>query len=239
MTMEMKKILKNINFKIKKGEIIALIGENGSGKTTLTKLILGLYPPSEGTLKFCNNCYFLYSTSYILSKIAIYLQDNYIFHATIQENIGFGNIKQISNHKLIVDSLYKSGGINILNKMPKGFDTWLKRDVNQEGVTLSGGEEQKIGIARLLISNKDIYIFDEPGASLDPISEVEQLFNIKNSLKEKTIIFITHRIGLAKLADRIFVLDKGELIEEGSHDKLFKQKGKYTEFYLQQSSWYD
>lgn len=232
-------ILKNLNFKIKKGEIIALIGENGSGKTTLTKLILGLYSPSKGILKFNNTCYSLYSSSYILTKIAIYLQDNYIFHATIGENIGFGNISKISDYDLIISSLDKSGGLDILNKMPKGLHTWLKRDVEQEGITLSGGEEQRVGIARLLMSNKELYIFDEPGASLDPIAEVEQLLSIRNNLQGKTIIFITHRIGLAKLANRIFVLDNGELIEEGTHEELFKQEGKYAQFYLQQSSWYN
>lgn len=232
-------VLKNINLKIHKGETIALVGINGSGKSTLVKLLLEVYKQTSGELLFFGIPYSEYKRGFINSCIGAFFQKFYIFHATLKENVGFGDIDNIDDEEKIIKALSKGGAENILHKLPKGIKNWIRNDVEKEGAALSGGEKQKIAVSRAHMSDKEIMIFDEPAAALDPIAEMEQFMNIKEKINDRTAILISHRVGFARLADRIIVLNDGEVAEEGTHDELISKNGIYAEFFNKQAQWYD
>ena len=232
-------VLKNINLKINKGEIIALVGVNGSGKSTLVKMLLEVYKQTSGELLFFGKPYSMYKRGFINSCIGAFFQNFYIFHATLKENVGFGDIENINDEVKIIKAISKGGAKKILDKLPKGINNWIRKDVEKEGAALSGGEKQKVAVSRAHMSDKEIMIFDEPAAALDPIAEMEQFMNIKEKIKDRTAILISHRVGFARLADRIVVLNDGEIAEEGTHDYLISKNGIYAEFFNKQAEWYD
>lgn len=231
-------ILHDVSFQIKKGETIALVGENGSGKSTLVKLLLDLYQPTGGSLYFYGVPYSEYSPQAIQSRIGMFFQNFCLFHASLRENVGFGDVKNIENRKMILEAIDKGGCRKLLNRLNDDMELWLKRDVKPDGVMLSGGEQQKIAIARSHMSNRPIVIFDEPASALDPLAEMEQFETIKSKVEGSTAVLISHRVGFARMADRIFVLDQGRLVEVGTHDELLKKNGKYAQFFNMQAEWY-
>jgi ATP-binding cassette subfamily B protein len=232
-------VLNNISFKIKKGEVIALVGYNGSGKSTLVKLLLGLYKPITGELHFCGRPYSEYKQSFIRNFIGVFFQDFYLFHASLRENIGFGDLSNIQNDDKIYDALGKGGAEKVLKKLKNGLNQLIGRQVYSTGAELSGGEKQRIAVSRAHMSDKDIMIFDEPAAMIDSIAEMEQFFNIRKKLNGRTAILVSHRVGFARLADRIIVLNNGRVEEDGSHDELMQKNGVYADFFNQQAHWYD
>ena len=234
-----KEILHNLNFKIRRGETIALVGLNGSGKSTLMKLLLELYQPTKGTLYFCGKPYGQYQKESIRKNIGMFFQDFVLFHASLQENVGFGDLKNIKEESMILAAIKKGGAIKLLEKLPAGLHTWLIKKVKKEGVNLSGGEQQKVAISRAHMSDKDIMIFDEPASALDPIAEMEQFAAIREKIEGRTAILISHRVGFARLADRIIVLDQGMIAETGNHNELMEKDGIYAEFFRTQAKWYD
>lgn len=234
-----KPVLSNLNLKIKKNETIALVGLNGSGKTTLTKLLIGLYRPTSGELLFYQRPYSEYKRGVISSCIGIFFQDVYLFHTPLYENIAYGNIKNINNKEKILESIRKGGAYKILSNLPKGLFTIMGKDVDPEGVELSGGEKQLVAISRTLMSERNIMIFDEPAAKLDPIAEMEQFLKIKKELENCTAILISHRMGFARLADRIIVMENGTIIEEGTHKELMRLNGTYSRMFNEQAMWYE
>lgn len=231
-------VLHNLNFQIKKGETIALVGSNGSGKSTLVKLLVDLYQPDSGKLLFYGKNYKEYPMGSINKEIGMFFQNFYLYHLTIRENVGFGNLKYLKKNKLILDALEKGGALGILNKCGGNLEQILKRDIIKTGLNLSGGEKQKIAVARTHMTDKEILIFDEPAAALDPIAEMEQFSNIKAKTSGKTAILISHRVGFARMADRIFVLEKGYLVEVGTHSELMEKEGIYANFFNHQAQWY-
>ena len=170
----------------------------------------------------------------------MFFQNFYIFHATLRENIGFGDLKNVENEEKIRDAIEKSGVDKMLRDgiFPQGLDTWLDRKVKKDGVMLSGGQQQKVAVARAHMNDKDVIIFDEPAAALDPIAEMEQFYAIREKIAGRTAILISHRVGFARLADRILVLDNGRLVESGTHNELIKLGKVYASFYNEQASWY-
>ena len=230
--------LDNVSFQIKKGETIALVGVNGSGKSTLVKLLLQLYKPFNGELFFYGNEYSSLPEGFLKDKIGAFFQDYHLFHMPIGENVAFGDISNVEDDFKIDCALEKGGAISFVNKLPKGKDTFIYKWVEETGVDFSGGEQQKIAISRTHMSDKDILIFDEPASALDPISELEQFMNIKSKTDGRTAILISHRVGFARLADRIILLNKGKIAEIGTHDELMKNKGLYAEFFNAQAQWY-
>jgi len=135
--------------------------------------------------------------------------------------------------------MQKGGADKLPSRFLKGLEQWLMRDVIKDGAILSGGEKQRIAVSRAHMSDKEILIFDEPAAALDPIAEMKQFAAIREKIEGRTAILISHRVGFARLADRIFVLDKGRMAESGTHEELINQKGIYAKFFQEQSQWYE
>lgn len=223
--------LRNVSCKIRKGTTVALVGENGSGKTTFSKLMLGALTPSEGNIKV--NEKVLSTVLHGFREKISYVPQNYgTFKMTLENNLRLGN------PDIDLDT-YETKFINFNDKLPNGYSTPLG-NVYANSVDLSGGEWQRISIERALIrDNAEVYIMDEPAASLDPIMESELYEHFTKELKGKTIIITSHRLGACSLADYIYVFDHGEIIEEGSHENLIRMHGKYYEMYTAQRSLYE
>lgn len=232
-------VLKDLSFSIKRGETIALVGANGSGKTTLLKVMMGLYRPLSGKLLFQGREYSEYKQGYLSRKIGAFFQDFILFHLTVQENVGLGNTECMEDEKQIWDALEKGGMAKLVATWKNGIHQRLLKNVYSDGIMLSGGESQRMAVARTHMSDKEILIFDEPASMLDPVAEMEQFQYIKQKLKDHTAILVSHRVGFARLADRIFVLDQGRLAECGTHEELLAEKGIYAEMFYQQAKWYD
>ena len=230
--------IENVSLKIISGQIIALCGENGSGKSTIVKLILGLYKPTEGSVKIYGNEAYNISNNVIPDKIGVVFQDFCVYPFTLRENVGFGDIKNIESKDKILNAINKGDATDIL-KQVGNLDAILSRELDNNGHELSGGQWQRLALARAYMSEKDIMIFDEPAAKLDPIAELKQFETIRESLKNKTAILISHRIGFARLADRIIVLKDGKIIEDGKHEDLLALDGEYKKMFDNQAKLYN
>ncbi len=232
-------VLHDLSFDIKKGETIALVGVNGSGKTTLVKLLIGLFTPTKGSLSFYGKPYDCKTRGAVIKKVGMFFQDFHIFHATLRENVGFGDLKKLSNTERIMLAMEKGGADKIPTRFPKGLEQWLLRNVIKDGAMLSGGEKQRVAVSRAHMSDKEILIFDEPAAALDPIAEMKQFHAIREKIEGRTAVLISHRVGFARLADRIMVLNGGRLAESGTHEELMSLNGIYAGFFSEQARWYE
>ncbi|MBO5036541.1 MAG: ABC transporter ATP-binding protein [Clostridia bacterium] len=233
-----KKVLHSISLDVRKGEIIALLGENGSGKSTLIKLLLGIYTPNSGVvLVFGNDAGA--NEEYIRNHISVAFQDFCCYPFSLRENVGFGNISEISKDNNIIDCLKFAQADEILNRA-KNIDRMLGRSIDNEGIELSGGEWQRLALARAYLGAKDIMIFDEPAAKLDPLAEEKQFANIIQYAKThgKTLILVSHRVGFARMADKIVLLKEGRIIESGNHSQLMKANGEYKRMFDSQREMY-
>ncbi|MCL2199815.1 MAG: ABC transporter ATP-binding protein/permease [Defluviitaleaceae bacterium] len=233
-----KDVLHDLTFSIKKGETIALVGLNGSGKSTLVKLLIGLFEPTSGDLRFYGNPYDDKTRGGIMKRVGMFFQDFHIFHATVRENVGFGDLKNLGDEERVRAALEKGDATHIVERFEKGLEQWLQKHVKQDGVWLSGGERQRFAVSRAHMSSKEIQIFDEPAAALDPIAEMKQFQAIHEKIQGSTAILISHRVGFARLADRILVLDDGRLAEDGTHEDLMNKNGIYANFFNEQAQWY-
>lgn len=225
--------LKNISFKIKKGQSISIVGNNGAGKSTLIKLLLRLYDPTEGCILYNGVDIKEYDYDYYQSIFAPVFQD-YVMHAyTLRENLIFNHHK---NEKFINESLSKTGMKEKIQSV--GLDRNYSRRFFNDGIELSGGEEQRIAISRALCKNTEILILDEPTAAIDPLSENKLFKEIFNAVKGKTVIYVSHRMSSTRFSNNILVLNNSQLVESGTHEELLKHNGVYAEMFLQQSSYY-
>lgn len=232
-------VLKDLSFSIHQGETVAIVGLNGSGKTTLLKLLMGLYRPTSGVLRFQGSAYEEYGQDRLKEKIGSFFQDFILFHLTVKENVGLGNIACMDQEKMVFDALKKGGALQLVSSWKHGIHQRLLRNVYRDGMMLSGGESQRIAVSRTHMSDKEILIFDEPASMLDPIAELEQFQHIKEKIRNHTAILVSHRIGFARLADRILVLNHGKIEEMGTHEELLEKNGVYSELFRQQAQWYD
>ena len=232
-----KYILKNINFIIEKGKSYSLVGLNGSGKTTIIKLILNLYTPVQGEILINDINLSCIDMDGYLSKIGVVFQDFMKYPLTVHENISIASVRQMNNRNNIEKAAKLSGADRFIDKLPKKYDTPLFREWD-DGVQLSMGQWQKIAISRAFLEEFPVIILDEPTASLDAYAEFELYKKFKSIVKNKTSILIAHRFSTIKLADVIFVLKNGTIIESGSHDELLKLNGEYAYLYKIQSDAY-
>ncbi|MCW3082602.1 ABC transporter ATP-binding protein [Segetibacter sp.] len=228
---------RNLNFTLHAGEKLALVGENGAGKTTLVKLLVRLYDPTEGRILLDGVDLREYDLSELRLEIGIIFQDFLKYQMTTTENIAVGNISEMDNHSLIAKSAKKSLANIFIEKLPKQYDQMLGRHFHQ-GVELSGGEWQKIALARAYMRDAQLMVLDEPTAALDARSEFEVFQRFSELTKNKSALLISHRFSTVRMANRILVLEKGELLEVGSHDELLQQNGKYAELFELQAMGY-
>lgn len=232
-----KPTLKNINLTIEPGEKVALVGYNGAGKSTLIKLLMRLYDVTQGEIKLGDTDIRNYSIVEYRKYFGVVFQDYQIFAASIGENVKMNCVKD-GDEQAIREALRQSGFEEKLNTLKNGTKTNLTREFDKEGINLSGGEAQKIAIARIFSKDCNMVILDEPSSALDPVSE----YNINQTMlevaKDKTVVFISHRLSTTKNADRIVMLSSGEIIEEGSHEELMNLNGKYAEMFNMQAEKY-
>ncbi len=230
-----KLVLKNISFTIKKGENIALVGRNGAGKTTLIKLLLGFYPPTEGKILINDIDLKKINLHWWWKQVGILFQDFAKYYLTLKENIYFGQIKKIDDYK-IIEALKKAQGEDLL-KGKKALNQILGRWF-EEGEEISVGQWQKVAIARALYRNAPLLILDEPTSNIDPESEEKIFENLVDLYRDKTLLFISNRFSTVRKADKIFVIDQGDIIEKGDHKQLLKLNGLYAQFFKTQEKGY-
>lgn len=231
-----REIISDLNLKIRKGEKIAVVGPNGAGKTTIAKLICGLYRPTKGVILAEGKPIDAYNINEYHSLFSAVFQDITILPATIEENIA-ASPNDIDELRLN-NALKLSGFDAKVNGLPKGKNTHLVRGIYPDAVDLSGGEIQRLALARALYKNGRFLILDEPTAALDPIAESQIYQQYNEMVKVKTSLFISHRLASTRFCDRILFIENGCIVEDGSHDELMEKKGKYYELYQIQSHYY-
>lgn len=229
--------LKNVSLKLNKGEKIAIVGYNGAGKTTLIKLLLRLYDPTEGEVLFNGVNAKNYKLDDYRAKIGTVFQDFKIYAASIGENVMNGHYRE-EDRETVESALEASGFGDKLRTLENGIDTTLTREFDDKGTNLSGGEAQKVAIARVFARPYELIIMDEPSSALDPIAEYELNQAISRYAADKTVIFISHRLSTTRMADRIYMFANGSLEEVGSHDELMAKGGKYAEMFDLQAEKY-
>ncbi|GFI46467.1 lipid A export ATP-binding/permease protein MsbA [Lachnospiraceae bacterium] len=228
-------VLEAVSFALHEGEKLALVGRNGAGKTTIVKLMLGLYTPQQGRILWIGqDIREIPYEKYIRSFGAVF-QDFKLVAASLAENVAMG---EAGDRAEIMRALDAAGLSGLLPRLSKSIDTQLLRKFDQEGVNLSGGEAQKIAIARAFYKNAPVLILDEPTAALDPISEQDIFKVIQGNLQGKTAVFISHRLSACRICDRILVLDRGRVLQQGPHHILAAQEGLYRRMWETQKSFY-
>jgi ATP-binding cassette subfamily B protein len=214
-----------------------LVGENGAGKTTLVKLLARLYDPTEGRILLDGHDLREYDLAELHKQVGVIFQDFLRYHMTVSQNIAVGNIYEKDDRELIENSAKQSLADLLIQRLPGKYDQALGKRFNQ-GVELSGGEWQKIALARAYMKHAQLMILDEPTAALDARAEYEVFQRFAELTKDKTAVLISHRFSTVRMADRILVLDKGELLEDGSHRELLDKNGRYAELFNLQAMGY-
>lgn len=231
------KALDSVNFKISPGETIAIVGENGSGKTTLGRILVGLFDPTEGQVLLGGKNIADVNRDAAFEGVSAVFQKYQKYQMTLRDNVHISNTTFDTDENNIKDALSKSG-LNITDQsFTDGLHTMLSREF--DGVELSGGQWQRVAIARGYYRSHEIILLDEPTAAVDPIEESNIYRQFAELSKNKTAILITHRLGSTKLADRILVLSQGKLVESGTHEELMNQNKVYAQMYIAQSQWYE
>ena len=235
------KVIHNLSFKIEKGRTYALVGHNGAGKSTIIKLLMRFYDPSEGEILLNGKNIKEYNLQKYRALFATAFQDFQIFSLSVMENVLMRSEKEngkpfdSEDEEQVIHALEMAGVYKKIKSLPQGIHTILTKEFAEDGAVLSGGEYQKIVVARAFIKNSPFKIFDEPSSALDPIAEYQLFDSILKNCREKTMLFISHRLSSVQNADAVFMLENGTIIEEGSHRSLMKKKGAYADMYEKQA----
>lgn len=226
-------VLNDISFTLQPRKKTAIVGQNGAGKTTLIKLLCGLYKPTSGQILIDGTPVNCSQLSALQNNFGVVFQDFTLFDGTLKNIIAN---EASENEKKIVDVLKQSGFEKSLRKLPEGIHTNI--GIQENGVQLSGGEAQKVAIARALYANRPWVILDEPTAALDPLAEIEIYTHLNELIKDKSAIYISHRMSSCQFCDDIIVLDKGKIIQRGTHEMLYKEQGLYQKLWNAQANYF-
>lgn len=227
--------LKGVNLTIKKGEHIVIVGVNGSGKTTLSKILAGAYLPASGSVLYDDQELRRLDRDSLYKNVSVVSQDFVHYNFTLRENIGIGDLTRINDDEHF-NKIIKNIEMEELTQTIGGIDTQLGREFN--GQELSGGEWQKVAIARGLFKESDLIILDEPTSALDPLVEYDILTKFTKLIQEKTSVIISHRVGICRTADKIVVMKDGRIVECGTHEMLKEAGGEYSRIWSEQAKWY-
>ncbi|MBR3809959.1 MAG: ABC transporter ATP-binding protein [Clostridia bacterium] len=236
-TEDMDYIIKNVSFKIEKGQTVAVVGHNGAGKTTLSKLLMRLYDVTDGEILYNGRNIKEYDLPKYREKFASVFQDYKVFAMTVAENVLTEEVTD-ENKEIAVNALKMSGAYEKIGGLPDKEDSLLTKEFDKEGIQLSGGETQKVTIARLFARDFSIAVLDEPSSALDPVAESKMYDALMEGTKGKTVIYISHRLSSATHSDKILVFNKGNLCEQGTHEELIAKNGEYAEMFTLQASGY-
>jgi ATP-binding cassette subfamily B protein len=222
--------LVNISFTLKKGETVAFVGPSGSGKSTLVKLLVGLYRPNSGVISYNNYSQDEILTSDLRNQLGLVSQESQLFSGTIRDNLLF--VKPSATEQEMFDVLHRAAADTLLQRAEKGLDT----QIGEGGIKVSGGEKQRISIARALLRNPRLMVFDEATSALDSITEKDITRTVRevSGQRDRMNVLIAHRLSTIMHADRIYVLEKGRIIEQGTHVQLIEEKGLYFAMWRQQ-----
>jgi len=229
--------LRNINLHIRPGEKIALVGRNGAGKTTLIKLLTRLYDPTEGQILLDGVDLRDYDLRDLRQRIGVIFQDFVRYHLAAAENVGFGQIEALEDRPRIVASAQKSGAHPVINALPEQYETMLGRWFSK-GRDLSGGEWQKIALARAFMRDCEMIVLDEPTAALDAENELRVFQQFRELTEDRMAVLISHRFSTVRMADRIFVIEDGQVTEQGTHADLLAEGGTYARLFTLQAESY-
>ena len=232
-------VLKNLNMKFEGKKTYALVGHNGAGKSTIIKLLLRFYDPTEGEILLNGRNIKEYNLQKYRSLFATAFQDNRMFSMSVADNVTLGeDIPAEKREAIVTEALKLSGVYDKVMSLPQGINTTLTREFDDSGAVLSGGEFQKIVVSRAFARSCPVKVFDEPSSALDPIAEYQLFDNILKACKENTLLFISHRLSSVQNADHVFLLENGEVREEGTHRELIDRKGLYADMYQKQAENY-
>lgn len=226
--------IKNLSFCIDRNTVVAMVGHNGAGKSTIIKLLLRLYDPTSGEVLVNGRDIKEYNLKAYRNLFAAAFQDYKIFALSIKDNVLMGRTFE-NEDEVVIEALKKAGVYEKVESLPDGINTILTKEFDEEGAVLSGGQYQKIVVARAFIQNTPVKVFDEPSSALDPIAEYDLYKSIMQESKDRTMIFISHRLSSVRHADKVFMLEHGQLIEEGTHEELMEMKGAYADMYTKQA----
>jgi ATP-binding cassette, subfamily B, bacterial len=222
---------------LRRGQVMAIVGSNGSGKTTLAKMLCGLIPPTTGTIRWDGADIFECDPSLVRAQIAPVFQDYTRFQLTIRQSIGLGDVDRLDDDAAILAAARLAGLHELIDSHETGLDTRLGKEF-VAGTDVSGGEWQRLAIARALFRDAPIIVMDEPSASLDPRGEAALLDLLHALGTDRIVIFVSHRFATVRSADVVMVLEQGEVVELGSHDELMKARGLYSDLFLLQAQRY-